>query len=151
LLWNKEYSNKNKNKRNERAREKWKTNPLFNLKNRIRGLIHISLKNKGYDKKTKTYNMLKCDYNFFMQWLNGLASNGHTYGIEDLHLDHVVPSSLAETEDELILLNHYSNLQLLTADENLTKGNRYVNPTNLKRVLEHHPEPNKIKEIYSRL
>ena len=30
-------------------------------------------------------------------------------------------------------------------------GNRYVNPTNLKRVLEHHPEPNKIKEIYSRL
>ena len=86
-----------------------------------------------------------------MQWLNKFASNGNIYGIGNLHLDHVVPISLAQTEDEAYLLNHYSNYQLLSADENLTKGNRYVNPTNLKRVLEHHPEPNKIKEIYSRL
>jgi hypothetical protein len=149
LLWNKKYSNKNK--RNERAREKWKTNPLFNLKNRIRGLIHISLKNKGYDKKTKTYNMLKCDYNFFMQWLNGIASNSYTFGLKDLHLDHVVPVSLAQTEDELLLLNHYSNFQLLSADENLVKSNRYVNPLNLARVLEHHPNPDKIREIHARL
>ena len=86
-----------------------------------------------------------------MKWINGIASNGHTYGIGELHLDHVIPISLAETEDEVILLNHYSNYQLLSADENLAKGNLYVNPVNLARVLEHHPEPNKIKEIYSRL
>ena len=86
-----------------------------------------------------------------MEWINGIASNGYKYGIGDLHLDHVIPISLAETEEEMLLLSHYSNYQLLSADENLTKGNRYVNPTNLKRVLNHHPEPNKIKEIYSRL
>ena len=86
-----------------------------------------------------------------MKWLNGLASNGYTYGIGDLHLDHVVPISLAETENELLLLSHYSNYQLLSADENLTKGNRYVNPVNLARVLEHHPNPDKIREIHARL
>ena len=151
LLWNKEYSNKNKNKRNERAREKWKTNPFFKLRCSISNLIRQSLNNKGYDKTTTTYDILGCEYYFFNNWLNGIASNGYTFGLKDLHLDHVVPSSLAETEDELILLNHYSNLQLLTADENLTKGNRYINPLNLARVLEHHPNPDKIREIHARL
>jgi hypothetical protein len=147
----KEWNIKNREKINKYRKLKNDTNPLFNLKNRIRGLIHISLKNKGYDKKTKTHNILKCEYDFFMQWINGIASNGNTYGVGDLHLDHVVPTSLATTEQEMIILNHYSNFQLLSADENRSKGNRCVNPTNLKRVLEHHPEPNKIKEIYSRL
>jgi len=86
-----------------------------------------------------------------MKWLNGVASNGYTYGVGDLHLDHVVPVSLAETEDEILLLNHYSNLQLLSADENQKKYNSYVNPTNLKRVLNHHPNPDKIREIHARL
>ena len=86
-----------------------------------------------------------------MEWLNYKASNGHTFGIGDLHIDYVVPISLAETEEEILLLNHYSNLQLLKANENLAKSNRYVNPTNLKRVLEHHPNPDKIREIHARL
>jgi len=136
---------------NNWSREKLKTDSLFKLRSSIRTNIGNSLIKRGYTKENKTYNMLKCDYNFFMEWINGIASNGHQYGFGDLHLDHVIPISLAETEDELYLLNHYSNFQLLSADENLSKGNRYVNPTNLKRVLEHHPEPNKIKEIYSRL
>ena len=86
-----------------------------------------------------------------MKWLNGIASNGYQYGFGNLHLDHVVPISLAETKDEILLLCHYSNYQLLNANENQSKNNLYVNPVNLARVLEHHPEPNKIKEIYSRL
>jgi len=147
IIWrqnNKEISNKYTRLRKEK-------DPLFKLTIIIRQNISQALSTKGYTKKTKTYNILKCEYNFFMDWLNGKASNGYTYGIGELHLDHVIPISLAETEDEAILLNHYSNYQLLSADENLAKSNRYVNPANLKRVLNHHPEPNKIREIYSRL
>jgi len=149
------YLKKNKRKKlkysKKYLKERRKTDPLFKLSCGIVANIRTSLINKGYKKKMRTHIILKCDYDFFMNWLNGFASNGYTYGIGDLHLDHVVPISLAQTEDELLLLNHYSNFQLLTAFENLAKSNRYVNPTNLKRVLEHHPEPNKIKEIYSRL
>ena len=138
-------------KTGEYTKERIKTDPLFKLTCSIRTNIGNSLIKSGYTKKAKSYNILKCEYDFFMNWLNGLASNGHTYGIGELHLDHVIPISLAETEDEAILLSHYSNYQLLSADENLAKSNRYVNPTNLKRVLEHHPNPDKIREIHSRI
>ena len=145
------YRTENKVKKNKYFKERRENDNLFKIKQNIRGNIKMSLKVKGYSKKTKTYNMLKCEYDFFMEWINGIASNGYQYGFGDLHLDHVVPMSLAQTKDEAILLCHYSNYQLLSADENLLKKDFYVNPTNLKRVLEHHPEPNKIKEIYSRL
>jgi len=145
------YRKENKEKINGNFRIRKETDLLFRLRCRIKCNVITAIKNQGYTKNTKTFNILKCEYNFFMDWLNGKASNGYTYGIGDLHLDHVIPISLAQTEDEAILLSHYSNYQLLSADENLAKSNSYVNPTNLKRVLNHHPEPNKIKEIYSRL
>jgi hypothetical protein len=152
---NKKYIEKNKGKKREYLKkylkERRKTDFLFRLRGNISANIKESLNKKGYTKRNKTYTILKCEFDFFMNWLNGVASNGYTYGVGDLNLDHVIPISLAETEDEVILLNHYSNYQLLSAHENIVKGNRYVNPINLKRVLEHHPEPNKIKEIYSRL
>jgi hypothetical protein len=155
LKYTHEYYQNNKKKirilRDKWFKENMKTNPLHKLRVSIRSNIAMSIKNQGYTKKTKTYNMLKCDYDFFMQWLNGIASNGYQYGFGNLELDHVVPISLAETEDEAILLSHYSNYQLLNATENQSKGNRYVNPTNLKRVLEHHPNPDKIREIHARL
>jgi len=155
----KEYMNKYRQDNKEKIRETTNNyrkirkvnDALFRLTYTIRNSICKSLKDKGYSKKTNTYKILKCEFSFFMNWLNGVASNGYTYGIGDLHLDHVIPISLAETEDEALLLCHYSNYQLLSADENFSKGNRYVNPTNLKRVLEHHPTPDKIREIHARL
>ena len=155
IEYSKKYRLNNTKKRNTYLKEYTKLrkqkDPLFKLNRLIRMNIYCSLKRQGYTKKTKSYNILKCEYNFFMTWLNGIASNGYTYGIGDLQLDHVIPISLGQTEDELYLLNHYSNFQLLSADENLAKSNRYVNPTNLKRVLEHHPSPDKIREIHARL
>ena len=149
--YNKEYSSHLGTTRAEIQRIKRLVDPLFKLTMDVRNMLNWSLKNQGYSKKTKAYHIIKCDYDFLIDWLNGVASNSYNYGVGDLHIDHVVPISLAETKKETLLLNHYSNLQLLTADENQSKSNRYVNPTNLKRVLNHHPEPNKIKEIYSRL
>ena len=154
-LINAKYHKDNKEKIRKRAnvwaKKKKKTDVLYKLKCTVRVNLATSLKRQGYTKKTKTYNMLKCEYTFFMEWLNGLASNGYTYGIGNLHLDHVVPISLAETEEEILLLCHYSNYQLLSAKENIVKGNRYVNPVNLARVLEHHPNPDKIRKIHARL
>jgi len=155
LEYQKQYGKNNRDTINTWTRKYKKsrkiTDPLYKLKFNIGTNIRTALTKKGYTKKTKTFNILKCDYNFFMDWLNGIAGNGYTYGIGNLHLDHVIPISLAETEDEAYLLSHYSNYQLLSADENMAKGNRYVNPLNLARVLEHHPNPDKIREIHARL
>ena len=149
--YQKKYRAQNKDQKNIYLTNRRKLDCKYKLTITIRNLIHGSLKIKGYTKKTKTFNILKCEYDFFMKWLNGVASNGYTYGVGDLHLDHVVPVSLGQTEDEILLLNHYSNLQLLSADENQKKYNSYVNRLNLARVLEHHPNPDKIREIYTRL
>ena len=153
--YRKQYYIRNKDsiikKTSEWNKQRMKTDIIFKLKRNISANIRTSLNKKGYKKNMRTHNILKCEYDFFMEWINGIASNGHQYGFGDLHLDHVVPMSLAQTEEEAILLNHYSNLQLLSADENHRKGDRYVNPLNLARVLEHHPNPDKIREIHSRL
>ena len=107
VKYKKDYFQKNKDELWRKLKIKINSDSILKLSYNIRSNIAKSIKNQGYTKKTKTYNMLKCDYNFFMTWLNGVASNGNTYGIGDLHLDHVIPISLAETEDEAILLSHY--------------------------------------------
>ena len=40
------------------------------------------------------------------------------------HIDHIIPLATAKTEDEIIRLNHYTNLQPLWAIDNLKKGTR---------------------------
>jgi hypothetical protein len=38
-------------------------------------------------------------------------------------IDHIVPLSMAESEDEAIILNHYSNLRPILKKENELKSN----------------------------
>jgi hypothetical protein len=42
------------------------------------------------------------------------------------HIDHIKPIALATTEEEVIKLNHYTNLQPLWAKDNLKKGAKYL-------------------------
>jgi len=44
--------------------------------------------------------------------------------IGEWHIDHIIPLSSAETEQEIIKLCHYTNLQPLWAFDNISKGNR---------------------------
>ena len=39
-----------------------------------------------------------------------------------MYIDHIVPLATATTENEVLKLCHYKNLQLLTAEDNLAKG-----------------------------
>jgi 5-methylcytosine-specific restriction endonuclease McrA len=137
-------------KRRIYAKKILNNNPLVRLKQNIRCTINQSFKNKGLTNNKTYLEILECDFDFLTEWLNNEASNGNTYGIGNLQIDHVIPISLAQTEEETALLNHYSNLQLLTRQENQSKSNRYANPINIKRVLENHPTPTTIKSIIDR-
>jgi len=133
---------KAENSRNQR--NYLKRRPINKLIANIRSNINRSIENKGYTKKTNAYKILGCEYNVFAEWLDLSKYN------EDSHLDHVVPISLADTEEEVLMLNHYSNFQILTSKENITKGNRYINNDNLQRVLNNHPQPSVVQEIVNR-
>ena len=40
------------------------------------------------------------------------------------HIDHIVPLRLADNEEEMKVLCHYSNLEPLSAFDNMSKGGR---------------------------
>jgi len=133
-----------KKMKNNEYQKKYREEPINKLASNLRSLILNSLKNKGFRKKSKTHKILGCEYNFFAKWLN---YNKHNKG---LHIDHIVPVSLAITQNEIELLNHYSNFQLLKSTENMIKGNRYIYNKNLKKVLENHPNSKLIEKIIKR-
>jgi hypothetical protein len=84
----------------------------------------------GYKKNTRTYKILGCTYDEFKlhieskfeEWMNwdnyGRYNGEENYG---WHLDHIIPLSSVTTEEDIIRLNHYSNIQPLCS-----YINRYV-------------------------
>jgi 5-methylcytosine-specific restriction endonuclease McrA len=130
--------------KNKYFRERRKKDPIFKLSMDIRSSISLCLKRNSLYKKSNTKDILSCTFDFFSKWLDLSKYN------KDSHLDHVIPISLAITEEEVLALNHYSNFQLLPSKENIRKGNRYIKNVNLQRVLNNHPNPNKLKDIVKR-
>lgn len=119
---------RNKRKdRNEKDRIRRATDSIFKLKLNIKVLIGQSIKRKGFGKKGKTIDILGCTYEEFknhmeskfenwMNWSNSGFYNGeYNYGWD---IDHIIPISSAKTEEDVIKLNHYSNLQPLCSKIN---------------------------------
>ena len=98
------------------------TDPLFKLKKQLKGLIRDSLRSKGLKISDRTINILGCTVEEFnqhiesqfepwMTWDNkGLYYSELNYGWD---IAHIVPTSSGMTYDEVIKLNHYTNLQPL--------------------------------------
>jgi hypothetical protein len=117
-----------------------KTDALFGFQHRIRSLIRVSFKKNGYSKKSKTQVILGTDYKSFKEYLEGLWEpwmSWDNYGLykKDTFnygwdIDHIIPSSSAKTEEELIKLNHYTNLKPLCS-----KVNRHVKKDKLQPTL----------------
>lgn len=123
---NKEYYIQNKTKINQQKtiyhNKKMKTDSLYKLTYNIRRNIGISIKNKGYTKKSRTHEILGCTFEEFknhiefkfedwMTWDNkGLYNGTKNYGWD---IDHIIPLSTTKCENDIIKLNHYTNLQPL--------------------------------------
>lgn len=104
-----------------------KKNINYKIKIQIRHLITKAFERKGYKKNSKTEKILGCEYEFFIKYLFETYKSNYGYewdGIEKVHIDHIIPLSTAQTEEEIIKLNHYTNLQLLKAEDNLHKSNK---------------------------
>ncbi len=101
---------------------KYKEDALFRLNMNIRNLIRYSFKNKGYKKNQKTILILGCSFKEFkeyvekqfepwMNWYNyGLYNGTEKYGWD---IDHIIGLKEGKSEEEIIKLNHYTNLRPL--------------------------------------
>lgn len=108
----KEWRKNNKPYRNKQERDRKNSDPLYKLSCNIRNITCRAYTSNGWGKKTRTQEILGCDFTTFEQHLN-YNPYGFKVGDSDLHLDHIVPISSAITEEELLALNHYTNFQLL--------------------------------------
>lgn len=109
----------------EYRKEREKIDPVFKLARRIRTLVYSKIRSRGYTKKSKTHLILGCTYEEFSTYIAEKFIEGMTWGnYGEWHIDHIIPIASAETEDDVIRLNHYTNLQPLWALDNLIKGRR---------------------------
>lgn len=125
---------KNNLQKNNYKKKRCANDPLYKLKINIRSLIANSIKKRGYRKNSKTQDILGCTPEFFKQhleslwepWMNwdnyGLYNGQSNYGWD---IDHIIPITIGLTENEVIKLNHYTNLQPLCS-----YNNRYVKKNN---------------------
>ena len=124
----KEWYSKNKPKVYEYYKKRISSDPLYKLRCNIAGLIRISIKNKGYTKKSKTNEILGCTFEEFKTHIENQFIEGMSWDNRNKwQLDHIYPVSLAKDEEELIKLNHYTNFQPLWSEDNRRKSNKINN------------------------
>jgi hypothetical protein len=140
IKYKKKYKEDNKEKTNIHAKFKYKTDTLFRLKMSARGAIKRYIK---VGKSKRTREIVGLDFKEFQDYLKVEYTEG-------MHLDHIIPLSWAINDEEVYTLNHYSNFQIITAEENLTKSDRYCKSENLKKVLDNHNDLTKLNKIIER-
>lgn len=135
----KEYTLKNKEKRkewyNEYRRIKRKKDILYKVSDNIRCMIRSSFRNKSFDKNSKASEILGCSFEYFIShieskfeyWMSWDNHGKYTGNYNDTwQYDHIVPISSALNIEDLIRLNHYTNLTPLCSRKNLEKSNKNI-------------------------
>ena len=138
-----EYYHVNKERINARANEyikaRLKTDSLYRLKHNLRSAV------KRYITGTKNKRAEEILGMSFKDLKERLVGYDNT-----MHLDHIIPQSWALNEQEVYILNHYSNFQLLTAEENIMKGDRFAKFENVRKVFKEHNNKKELAKIILR-
>jgi hypothetical protein len=128
-MWKEKNVTKVRKYHNNRNKELRKNDPLKKMTFNVRTRIGVFLKKNEITKNNTTFKIVGCSPEFLKEYLEKQFISGMSwdnYGKFGWHIDHIIPLSSANTEEEIYKLCHYSNLQPLWAQDNLIKGNRVV-------------------------
>ena len=121
------YREKNKEKINLYNLNRRKAEPLIRLKHNLGNRIRLAIKSKNFTKSNGTLEILGCDLKTIKLHLEKQFTKGMSWdNYNEWHIDHIIPCASAKTEEELIKLFHYTNLQPLWAAENMSKGKKII-------------------------
>ena len=125
--------NKVKNKIYQKSHNtKKRSTPLGKLKSNMSTYLNIcirSQRNTNFKQRTLGVIGLKSWDEFLIhiesQWLEGMSWDNWGVGKNNTtwHIDHKIPVSQAQTEDEVYKLFHYTNLQPMWGSDNIRKRN----------------------------
>lgn len=105
-------------------KEKYDNDLNFKLKHLLRARINKIVK---YNRNRSSIEILGCNIDDFKKYIENNFKNGMTwdnYGYYGWHIDHIIPLSSATSDEDLIKLCHFTNLQPLWASDNLKKSNK---------------------------
>lgn len=106
-------------------KNRYHNDPLFKFQCRLRNTINQSFTRYETYKPRKNKDVIGMTSAELREYL--LRTYAETYGyewdkVEPVHIDHIIPLSTAETQEDIARLCHYTNLRLLKAHDNLSKG-----------------------------
>jgi hypothetical protein len=119
----------------EQRKRRMETDIIFKMSSRLKSNIKMYVRRVGVKgtgrKHTKSTmaDILGGDYEFFKKWIEEMFTEGMTWENHgEWHFDHLIPTSYAETVEELYELCHHTNYRPMWGDENVSKGNKlYIN------------------------
>jgi hypothetical protein len=124
----KKYRSDNKTLRTEYQKKLLKTSIVYKVSSTCRSRIYTFLKVKNITKRNKTFEIVGCSPQFLKEYLEQKFTEGMSWDLmgKHIHIDHIIPLSSVNTEEEVYKLCHYTNLQPLWAEDNLKKGDKIL-------------------------
>lgn len=125
LLLNQDFIRK---RNREYVKKKRETDPVFLVKVRLRRRLSNIFNSFSNKKPCNTKKLIGTDWSTCKKHLECLFKEGMGWeNRSEWHIDHIIPLASAKTEEEMIKLCHYTNLQPLWAIENIRKGAKILN------------------------
>ena len=121
---NKKSYEENKEKRFEYQNNRRQNDEKLRTRLYLSSSLATTLKRSGAVKKNKTMTYVGCSKEELLLHLQ--STKKPEWEDEQLHIDHIIPSSLYDhsNEDEIYKCWNWRNLRYLPAEENISKGNK---------------------------
>ena len=131
LVSTKKYVIKNREKVREYQkiykRNRRENDILFKLSHNIRSRLLQYIKKNNIIKRNTTFKIVGCSPEELKIHLEKKFTENMSWNNQGKwHIDHIIPLSIAKTEEELYKLCHFTNLQPMWGLENIRKGKKIV-------------------------
>ena len=126
-------------------RQRLDNDPTFKLEKALRSRLKSAVKRANTTKSKKTFKLIGCKTLFLKKYIENMFQEGMTwenYGSSEIkcwHIDHIKPCASFNLSDpkQQIMCFHYTNLQPLWREENLSKSNKFDENTFGKNMGRH--------------
>jgi len=109
---------------------------MYCLRLRLRARTFKAFKYSYWNKSKGTKDLLGCSFEIAFKHIERQFIKGMSWeNRSEWHIDHIIPLASAKTEEELIKLCHYTNLQPLWAVDNLVKNDKIIEGTQVSLRL----------------
>ena len=122
-----EWAKRNRKSTSEYRRNRYNSDPVFNIAIKLRRRIYMALKTQEKIKGSRTIDLLGCSFEDLKCYIEALFREGMTWekvSSGEIQLDHVLPCAFFDltTREEQEKCFHFTNLQPLWKSENGEKS-----------------------------